>query len=162
MNTEMKRHVINLLETYPRREREIAVLRYEINHPPRLSHNEMIEAMSFTRGDGSGPVEGRISDRTLYIALNYREQMDRINAETTDRIATRLHGLEQEQNKLKYYISLLEQRQAAVIHLLYIGRHSKDETAKQLGLSARTIHGIKNTAIDVLTEMYELAFRTEV
>jgi len=157
MNMEIRNFVIDLLENYHRREREIAVLRYEMDHPPRVTHDEVIEAMSFSRSDDSGHVQGHISDKTMYIALNYREKANQANAEIMERVAVRLLELEQEKNKLDYYISLLDKRQTEVIRLFYIDKKPKDEIVKQLGLSSRTIHDVKNAAIDSLTELYCLA-----
>ena len=62
---------MELLETYHDRERMIAVLRYELEHPGKISSAEQIEAMNYGHGDGIGGTKGHISNKTLYIALNY-------------------------------------------------------------------------------------------
>lgn len=80
MNAEMKNYVIKLLETYHDRERMIAVLRYDLEHPAKVNSSEQIEAMNYRRGDDIGNVKGHISNKTLYIALNYEEQAGRLNA----------------------------------------------------------------------------------
>ena len=46
MNTDMKAHVISLLETYLERERQISLLHYEMQHSARVSPEEMIDGMS--------------------------------------------------------------------------------------------------------------------
>jgi len=154
MSAEIKNYVLNLLESYQDRERKIAVLRYELDHPMQISQDEMIRTMNFTRGDGTGRTDGHISNKTLYIALNYKEQADRINAETVDEVARRLVILEQEQNRLVYYVSLLDKRQADVLRLAFFERSSWDEIAKMLGVALRTAHKIKTQALDKLVEMY--------
>jgi len=154
MSAEIKNYVLNLLESYQDRERKIAVLRYELDHPMQISQDEMIRTMNFTRGDGTGRTDGHISNKTLYIALNYKEQADRINAETVDEVARRLVILEQEQNRLVYYVSLLDKRQADVLRLAFFERISCDEIAKMLGVALRTAHKIKTQALDKLVEMY--------
>jgi len=154
MSAEIKNYVLNLLESYQDRERKIAVLRYELDHPMQISQDEMIRTMNFTRGDGTGRTDGHISNKTLYIALNYKEQADRINAETVDEVARRLVILEQEQNRLVYYVSLLDKRQADVLRLAFFERISWDEIAKMLGVALRTAHKIKTQALDKLVEMY--------
>lgn len=74
----MSKYVLKLLESYNERERKIAVLRYNLEHPAKVSRSEQIEAMNFGHGDGLDHSAGHISNKTLYIALNYEEQAERI------------------------------------------------------------------------------------
>lgn len=43
----MSKYVLKLLESYNERERKIAVLRYNLEHPAKVSRSEQIEAMNF-------------------------------------------------------------------------------------------------------------------
>lgn len=97
MSTEMSKYVLMLLESYNERARKIAVLRYNLEHPAKVSRSEQIEAMNFGHGDGFGHSAGHISNKTLYIALNYEEQAERMNAESAHEIAKELFALECEQ-----------------------------------------------------------------
>ena len=108
MNAEMKNYVIKLLETYHDRERKIAVLRYDLEHPSEVGVTEQIEAMNYGSGEGVGHSKGHISNKTLYIALNYEEQAKQLNAESAKEIADELFILERRQKKLLYYISFLK------------------------------------------------------
>ena len=90
MNAEMKNYVIKLLETYHDRERKIAVLRYDLEHPSEVGVTEQIEAMNYGSGEGAGHSKGHISNKTLYIALNYEEQAKQLNAESAKEIADEL------------------------------------------------------------------------
>ena len=83
----MSKYVLKLLESYNERERKIAVLRYNLEHPAKVSRSEQIEAMNFGHGDGLDHSAGHISNKTLYIALNYEEQAERMNAESAHEIA---------------------------------------------------------------------------
>ena len=47
----VKDYVIQELESYPRTLRQIAVLRYELEHPVQVSTEEMLDAMAFARGE---------------------------------------------------------------------------------------------------------------
>ena len=49
MNTEMKTKVVGLLESYVGRERQIALLHYEMQHPTHITPEEIITGMSFGR-----------------------------------------------------------------------------------------------------------------
>lgn len=145
---------MRLLETYSDREKQIALLHYEMQHSAHISPEEMINAMSLGHGDSLGGSKGHISDKTLYIALNYQERMERINAETANEIAQRLLELEAEQDRIRYYVSLLDKREAEVLRLFYFEGYSWEETAKRSGVVLRSIYKIKNKAIDHLAELF--------
>ena len=157
MSTEMNAHVLNLLETYHERERKIALLRYELEHPAHISPEEMLGAMSLRRGDGISSSGGRISDKTLYIALNYQEKVEQANLDVAHEIAGQLVELEQQQKRLNYYITLLDERQVDVIRLIFFERYAQNEVAKKLSIVSRTVRRTKEEAIDKLVEMYSFA-----
>ena len=159
MNAEMKNYVIKQLETYHDRERKIAVLRYDLEHPSEIGVTEQIEAMNYGSGEGVGHSKGHISNKTLYIALNYEEQAKQLNAESAKEIADELFILERRQKKLLYYISLLEKRQAEVVRMVYMEGVSTKKAAEQHGLNVRTIERIRKDAVDNLAEMYAYSER---
>lgn len=159
MNAEMKNYVIKQLETYHDRERKIAVLRYDLEHPSEVGVTEQIEAMNYGSGEGVGHSKGHISNKTLYIALNYEEQAKQLNAESAKEIADELFILERRQKKLLYYISLLEKRQAEVVRMVYMEGVSTKKAAEQHGLNVRTIERIRKEAVDNLAEMYAYSER---
>ena len=153
MSADMKNYVSELLEGYRARERKIAVLRYDLEHPSEVGVTEQIEAMNYGSGEGVGHSKGHISNKTLYIALNYEEQAKQLNAESAKEIADELFILERRQKKLLYYISLLEKRQAEVVRMVYM------KAAEQHGLTVRTIERIRKDAVDNLAEMYAYSER---
>lgn len=158
MKVDMKERVMILLENYNERERQIALLHYEMQHTVRVSPEEIIDAMSLGHGDGmGGSSKGHISDKTMYIALNYQEKMERMNADAAGEIAQRLLELEAEQDRLRYYVSLLKKREAEVIRLFYMEQMTMDNVEKEMHLSAKTLRKLKNQAVDALTAMYEFA-----
>lgn len=150
-------YVVELLETCREREQQILALRYELSHPAKISLTEMIEMMSLSRGDGTGHSNGYVSNKTLHIALNYQEDTVKLNEDTVNEIITRLMELEQTQDRLKYYVSLLEKRQAEIIRLFYFEGCNQDEAAKRLGIVPRTIRRIKKEAVAKLAELYSLS-----
>lgn len=155
MNNEVRTHVISLLETCPERRRQIALLHYELEHPARLSDAEMIGAMALGHSEGGSHVKGHVSDKTLYIALNYQNRASKVNADIKEEIVLQLVELEREQARLEYYVSLLEKRQSQVIHLAYFEELPWDKVAEEIGVALRTVHKIKNQALDQLVEMYQ-------
>lgn len=155
MNTDMKEQVTQLLETYYSRERQIALLHYEMQHSAHISPEEMIDGMSLGHGDSmGGSGKGHISNKTMYIALNYQERMERMNEEAANEIAERLLKLEVEQDRLRYYVSLLDKREGDVIRRFYIEGVSWEEIAQEIGVALRMVHKIKNRAVGHLAELY--------
>lgn len=155
MNIDMKAKVIRLLETYADRARQIDLLHYEMQHSAQISPEEMIDGMSLGHGEGiGGSSKGHISDKTMYIALNYQERMERLNTESVNEISKRLLALEAEQDRIRFYVSRLDRREAEVIRSFYFEGLSWEETAKKVGVALRTVHKIKNRAFDRLAEWY--------
>lgn len=159
MNRDMRTYVINLLETCQERRQKIALLHYELEHPAHASETEIINAMALGHGagNGNGHPDGHISDKTFYIALNYQSRADKLNTGLKKEIVEQLVDLEQEQKRLDYYVSLLVERQAAVIRLFYFQGLSQDEVAKELEIVPRTVRRIRNEAADKLVELYSFA-----
>lgn len=154
MNADMKKHVVHLLDTYHKRARQIAILRYELSNPAKITEEEMIDTMQFAHQEGGGRPDGHISNKTLYIALNYREQAELLNAETLSEISAELMELVQEQARLEYYISLLEPRQERVLRLTCFEKIAQESVAEELGVTVRRVQDIKAQAIGELAEMY--------
>ena len=154
MNNDTRSYVVNLLESCQERKRKIALLHYELEHPARTSEAEMIGAMALGHGTGSGGgrTEGHVSDKTLYIALNYQSKVDKLNADTKEEIVVQLVELEQEQKRLE---SLLQKRQSALIQAIYFDECSLDEVAERLGIAPRTVRTVKRAALEQLVGMYE-------
>lgn len=160
MNTDTKAYVLNLLETYPKRKREIDALHYELAHPSQVSRNEQIEAMSFAHGTAEGrPGAGHISNKTLYIALNYQDKAEKLNSGVVDEVAGQLVKAEQTQERLEYFVSILESRQTEVIRRIYFYSEPQESVAKALNISVRTVQTVKAQAIDALVELYNLTAR---
>lgn len=155
MNTEIKNCVMDLLANYHNRKREIALLQYELTCPAKVTEDEMIAAMTYARPDEPGRPAGHISNKTLYIALNYQDRAEQINADNFAEIHARLTKLQQEQDRLDYYISLLEPRQRQILTRTYIDRLPNEDVANEIGISVRRLQEVKAQAIEKLTEMYE-------
>lgn len=157
MNSEIRQQVLHLLETYQDRRKKIALLHYELEHPPNISPDDMIGAMSFGHSNGNGTAHspGHVSNKTLYIALNYQEQADRLNAGVVDEIAKQLVAMEREQERLRYYVSMLEPDEMLTIQYFYFQNRTWHEIAKKINVARRTVYKIKGRAIDHLAKLYE-------
>ena len=157
-NVETKTYVVELLESYQKRSKQIELLHYELSHPTDISENEMIGALALAHGNGGGS-GGYISDKTLYIAMNYQQRTKNANQGTRAEIVSQLIELEDQQERLKYYVSLLKARHAELLKFLYFEGYSQEECANKLAIATRTVRRIKDDAIDELAEMYSFTER---
>lgn len=123
----------------------------------QATKDEMISAMSFSHGGGCTQSGGRVSNKTLCIALNYQEKADKMNSAVKNELVKRLVSLEHEQDRLAYYVSLLDKQQKTAIGRFYFEGASWEEIAQELQIAVRTIYKIKKRALDRLADLYELA-----
>ena len=124
------------------------------NCPTRPTYLKMISALALSHGEGGAGTIGHISDKTLYIALNYQEQIQKASSAAKSEIATQLMELENLQKRLTYYVSLLDKRQTELLELLYFEGYSQEECAAKLGIATRTVRRIREDALNALTELY--------
>ena len=118
--TKIREQVIDDLKQYPELKKKVILLRYEQEHPAKISDSEVIDSMALSRpvSDGIRPA-GFISDKTMRIATQFRDKKDRLNQETIMEIAQELYTVEQQISKLEFYVSQLEEKQAEVIRKYY-------------------------------------------
>ncbi len=145
---------MRLLKNYRDTVRQIQLLRYEMEHCS-VSAEDVISEMAFARGEGSGHAPSQISNKTLYIALNYQEKAEKYRVETSEEIAARLWELEHERDRLHHFVSLLDEKQASVIRLCYFEGKSREDAAAALSIGIRSVQRLRNLAIKSLCEMYD-------
>lgn len=160
MNEHTYTHVIGILENYENNNRRIAVLRYELKHAAHITQEDMIEMMAYNHNEGSRPQSGGHADRTFDIATNYERSADKLNKETLDDISAQLTKLEQERERLLYYVSLLPKRQAKVLELYYFESLALDQIAQDMNLSTKTLRKLRNEAVDMLAELYVMVSKS--
>ena len=154
MSNTTQARVMALLETYPDNIRKIAVYRYELEHMASVTPDEVIGSMNFTHSDGIGTVTGHISNKTAYIALHYQEKAKALAEESTGKLASRLWDLEQELDRLHFYVSLLPPRQRKVIRLHYFGGKSREEVCELLKIATSTYDKNRKKGVKLLCGMY--------
>lgn len=161
MSENAKKQVLDLLTNYKSDCERITLLRYELQHAARISHDEMIEAMNFSHGDGATGSSGHISDKTFYIASQFRTETDELNNVVAREIADRLMKLEEKVNRLEYYMALLKDQERQVLRAIYYEECTLQETSETLGISKWTVRKLRDSAIDRLVGMYSFVQRTE-
>ena len=156
MNMEIRNQVIERLKSYPELVQKRDILRYELEHPTVVSDDEMLEAMNFLKGEGGIPLGG-ISNKTLYIAMNYHDAAERVNSEARNDLVKRLLPLENEIGRIEYYVKMLSPREQCVIRKHYFEGKQQQEIAAELSVTAWTVRRYRDQAVDKLTEMYAFA-----
>lgn len=156
MNTEVRTKVIERLKSYPELIQKRNILRYELEHPTVVSDNEMLEAMNFLKGSGGMP-HGGVSNKTLYIAMNYHEAAASMNSEVRNNLLERLLPLENEINRLEYYVKMLPEREQSIIRRCYFEGKQQQAVAEELGVTAWTVRRYRDQAVDKLTAIYAFA-----
>jgi len=94
MNEKTKAYVISLLDSYQICSKQIDIYHYELSHHSDITNDDTIEALALAHGEDGIRTIGHISDKTLYIALNYQEKTRRLNQKSRTEIADKLVKLE--------------------------------------------------------------------
>ena len=152
--TKIREQVIDDLKQYPELKKKVILLRYEQEHPAKISDSEVIDSMALSRpvSDGIRPA-GFISDKTMRIATQFRDKKDRLNQETIMEIAQELYTVEQQISKLEFYVSQLEEKQAEVIRKYYLRGNLGRITAGNASGAADTAQAQRRW-LDALVSIY--------
>lgn len=152
-------HVIEQLTDYNAKRRRIKVLRYELEHPAEASLNDVIGAMSFAKGDGEGRPAGHMSNKTMFIALNYQQETARLNSDAHDEIMVELLKLEGEVERLDFYLGLLEDKHRGAVVRFYCDGLTLQQTAESINTSPWNVRRLRDEAVEELAEMYDATRR---
>lgn len=149
-----KEDVIALLKTYPKLQRKINLLEYERLHPSRVSQDEVISGLAFAHSLEGGTIQpGHISNKTMQIALKFQDETDRMNYATILEIDQEVHALKCRIDKLDFYVSQLEKKQAEVIRKYYFEEKTWNEIQKELHVSSRTLVKRRDDGLEALVSM---------
>lgn len=152
---KIRAQVIEDLKSYHLLKKKMALLRFEQEHPARVSDDEVIDSMALSRPvSDSIRTTGFISDKTMRIAAQFRDTRDRLNQSTSMEIAQELHVVEQQISKLEFYVSQLDDKQAEVIQKYYFERKTWNELQAEMHLSPRTLLKRRDDGLDALVSMY--------
>ena len=111
-------------------------------------------ALSRPVSDGIRPA-GYISDKTMRIAVQFRDRKDRLNQENIMEIAQELHTVEPLISKLEFHVSQLDPRQAEVIQKYYFEGKTWGELQQEMHLSPRTLIKRRDKGPEALVAIYE-------
>jgi hypothetical protein len=103
---------------------------------------------------GAKVQSGHISDKTMTIALEYRDVLHHMQKESANEFIQEMCALLAVVNRLEEYVSLLDERKAEVIRQFYFERNSWSDLEKIMHRDKRSLQNWRNQALDELAEMY--------
>jgi predicted DNA-binding protein YlxM (UPF0122 family) len=88
------------------------------------------------------------------IAMRYEGIAESMNTDTIMQIERELRELEAEIERLEHYVSILPERQRAIIRRHYFDGLAWYELESELLMTKRSLFNHRNAALDELTSMY--------
>ena len=150
-----KKDIVRKLESYPALQRTILQLEYELmDRPEIVSGDEIIEKMTFSHPEGDPIQTGQSDGKTAGIAQSYANAAEECNREYRDELNRELAKARLEAGRIKYYIDLLDAKQAKVLRALYLKRLPRPEAIKNTGFSASSFKRLLSAGLNELLEMY--------
>ncbi len=153
---------LSMLEGYLEQQRRISALRYEFEHIDYVTEEEMIGQMALPgrpEDGGVGRSVGHISDKTMYIALNFRNQAQHLNSEEADRILEQLAPLEAEAERLEFYVGLLPPHLRDTLKLHYFQGLAWTDVARALFVTESALVKRRRVAVQQLADLLFLKER---
>ena len=89
----------------------------------------------------------------MQIALNFQDETERLNYATVLEIDQELQILRNRIEKLEFYVSQLEKKQAEVIRKYYFEEKTWPEIQKEMHISSRTLSKYRDDGLDALAAM---------
>lgn len=140
-----------MLKAYQDQHRQIEALRYRLGHPSFVTKEEIISQMSMP---GVADAATRhVSDKTMYIALNYEERAKVINAEENVGVAERLFRLEEAERRLLFHVALLPPRLAHALEAHYLEGLTWREIAQAEHVSLKAMEDRRARAVNLLARL---------
>lgn len=148
--------IVGKLEAYNSVKEKLALLCYELSHPAQITDEDYLEAVAIgsPRMDPSTKGCGSNLDKTLGLALSYREKADRLNAEVVSEVFREWQELQTEINRMDFYMGLLSAEHRQVLQMYYVQSKKWTEIESETSVPKRTLMRRRTEAIDRLTEMY--------
>ena len=148
--------IIEKLEAYHSVKQKLALLSYELSHPAQITDEDYLStvAVSSSRTDSAARGCGPNLDKTMGLALSYREKAERLNTEVVSEVFREWQELQTDINRMDFYMGLLEAEHRQVLQMHYIQRMKWLEIEDEINVPKRTLMRRRNEAIDRLTEMY--------
>lgn len=151
-----REEIESLLKKYQEWQKKITLLEFERDNPAEATQLEVLDGLALSHPLIEGPgASGYISNKTMQLALSFRDKADQMNCDTLLDIDQELSILRARIAKLDFYVSQLEEKQAEVIRGHYFEGKCWTDLQKELHISSRTLSNRRNGGLDALITMGE-------
>lgn len=148
------------LQEYPALQSKLHMLQYELQNPPNISSDELLNAMATSTSKWDQVIgETTPYDKTLTLVESYQKKTTILNAEVLDKIVSEMNSVRRELERMDLYIGLLTEDQQYVLRAFCIERRSWRELEVESGYSRRTLRRRKTEGIVRLTDMFNYTGR---
>jgi len=148
-----KDEILEILKGYRDLKNHVLQLEYELAESnPLVNDEDIIVSMAINES----PIIGKTKRRagTDDIALSYAKTADGINMRHKKSLEDELSVLKKKKERLEYYISLLDSKQANVLTSIYFEGLTFNEAAEKLFISSSALKSARSSGIKKLVEMY--------
>lgn len=155
-----KDDILEILKGYRDLKKHVLQLEFELSETtPLVNDEEIIVSMAFNASTNFNGAKKKTG--TDYIALSYAKTADGINIRHKQSLVEELSALMRKKERIEYYISLLDSKQANVLKLLYFDGLTFNETGEKLYISPSTLKSARTSGIRKLVEMYNNIIEVE-
>ena len=152
----MSERIETMFKDYQKKKRDLALLRMRLRNLVEVSADDVILSMVFSSPDGEHVKSSGTSDKTATIAINYKEEQQRLARDMVGPIVKEIYKLEDELRFFDYAVGMLPGRLPQVIRCLVENEDDWETTMRKLDISKRTLQRDRRKAINKLEEMYRL------
>ncbi len=150
---ETRKQVELILRSYPAMKQEIMVLEFEMNRFSATLHPKVIEDIVLSHSDGEWVNASYHSDTTADIAIEHFDSL--INGEY-HALRALIGNMRSELHRMDYYLSLLPQKEAAIIKMFYLDGLTWEQISEKTLLAIRTLQRHKDKALTQLAHFYSI------
>lgn len=155
-----KDDVSEMLRSYKDLKQHVLQLEYELAEAnPLVSAEEIIVSMALDDVSFDGHTNKKAG--TDNIAMSYAKIAEGINIKHRQSLKDELCILKNKKERLEYYISLLDSKQANVLTCIYFEGLTFNQAAEKLYISPTALKSARTSGIMKLVEMYNNIIKTK-
>ena len=152
----MNKHLVRVLDNYPRLVIERNSLVQQLTHFKGVSVEDVIDTMYSTKLDGEYMRATRLPDKTGFIAVNYEERREQINHDWREYLEKKLARMNEEINFLEVSIDALYEPLRSVMKDMLLNGHTWDYLEEAYHVSRTTISRYRKKALAEMSAFYDL------
>lgn len=150
----MSERTEKLMRDYPQLVMERTCLENQLVNFKGVTETELIDSMLYSRPQGDRVQKTGISDKTAYIAITYRDKMDRINSDWKNYLARKLAVISDEIEFFEAALKSLSGNLPEIMTDMIIARMTWDAMAEKYYVSRAMIGKYRKKAIVELDVLF--------